>query len=191
MKWLASVAFLLLSLDAARAASVNDLVGNAAYDLKGQRIGAIEELVLDVRQGRVLYVIVDGPERYETYPIRALREDAHVDTAAAGRIARPEAENEVRFRRAGRLIGEHINAPGGPKFGVIADIQFDPASGRVEEVLVLTDRGTVGMPASVLAHGRFPPLTRFQVEQPGSTTGNKGWLRRPPSDERRSYGYEW
>ena len=191
MKWPVAAAFCLLCLGAAQAASVNDLVGNAAYDLKGQRIGVIEELVLDVREGRVLYVIVDRPEQYDTYPIRALREDAHVDTSAAGRIARPEAQNEIRLRRAGRLIGEPVNAPGGAKFGVIADIEFDPASGRVREVLVLTDRGTVGVPASVLAHGRFPPLTRFQVEQPGSTTGNKGWLRRPPSDERRSYGYEW
>ena len=191
MRWPVAVACLSLSLGAAHAASVNDLVGNTAYDLKGERIGAIEELVLDVREGRVLYVVVDGPQRYETYPIRALREDAHVDTSAAGRVARPDSENEVRFRRAGRLIGEHVSAPGGSRFGIIADIEFDPASGRVDEVLVLTDRGTVGLPASVLAHGRFPPLPRWQVEQPGSTTGNKGVIQAPPSDERRSYGYQW
>lgn len=181
----------LAAAGTAQAAAVAELVGNAAYDLRGRRIGAVEDLVIDVRAGRVLYVIVEGAERFRTYPVRALREAGRLDTALAGETAHLEGSEDPRFRRAARLIGEHVRPPGGEPFGVIADIQFDIASGEVERVIVLTDDGAIGLPPSVLAHGRFPPLTQWQVEHPSAMAGNKGFLRRPPSDERRAFHDHW
>jgi len=49
------------------------LIGAEAKDLRGAAVGTVEDLILDVRDGRVLYVIVDGRQRYFTLPIRALR----------------------------------------------------------------------------------------------------------------------
>jgi sporulation protein YlmC with PRC-barrel domain len=177
--------------NAAQAAEVADLVGNAAYDMRGERIGVVEDLVLDVRAGRVLYIIVEGPERFRIYPVRALKEANRLDTAQAGEIASLQGADDPRFRRAGRLLGEHVQPPGGEPFGVIADIEFDPGSGEVQRVIALTDDGTIGLPATVLAHGRFPPLTEWQVEHPSAVVGNKGFLRRPPSDERRALHNHW
>ena len=109
----------------------------------------------------------------------------------AGEIAHAD---EPRFRRAARLIGQPLEHPGGERIGTIADIEFDPGQGRVEHVVVSTGQGrTAHFPASVLAHGRFPPLTRWQDEHPApDDTGNLGTLRREPSSERnRLHEHRW
>lgn len=50
--------------------------------------------------------------------------------------------------------------------------------------------GVTGFPASVLAHGRFPPLTEYQVERPGPEPLEHFRVR--PSDERtRLHDPEW
>lgn len=170
------------------------LIGAEAKDLRGAAVGTVEDLIVDVRDGRVLYVIVDGPQRYFTLPIRALRARdgmARLDMQLAGEVAHTD---EPRFRRAARLIGQPLEHPGGERIGTIADIEFDPAKGRVQQVVVSTAQGgTAHFPASVLAHGRFPPLTRWQAEHPSpDASGNFGYLRREPSSERnRLHEHRW
>ena len=170
------------------------LIGVEAKDLRGAAVGTVEDLIVDVRDGRVLYVIVDAQQRYFTLPIRALSDRqgaARLDMRLAGEVAHTD---EPRFRRAARLIGQPLEHPGGERIGTIADIEFDPAQGRVEHVVVSTAQNkTAHFPASVLAHGRFPPLTRWQAEHPpADVTENRGYLRREPSDERnRLHDHRW
>jgi sporulation protein YlmC with PRC-barrel domain len=185
---------LALSLPAgALAAAAGALIGAPAQDRNGAAVGTVEDLIVDVREGRVLYVIVEAPERYLTLPVRALRTqggEAILDLSLAGEVARAR---DPRFRRAARLIGQPLENPGGERIGTIADIEFDPARGRVERVVVNVDGGKANFPPSVLAHGRFPPLTRWQVEHPSpEKAGDAGFLRREPSDERtRLHDHRW
>lgn len=152
---------------AAGAASVGALLGEPVVNQRNQRVGTVDELIIDVSGGRLVYVIVADGGRFHTLPIRAFRGEqlriAQMDLASAA--ARVESA-DVRLRRAGRLIGQPVTQPGGGEVGAIADIEFDLASGEVQRVLVQTSEGRRGMPPAVLAHGRFPPLTQWQVEHP-------------------------
>lgn len=89
------------------------LIGaEGAKDLRGAAVGTVEDLVLDVRDGRVLYVIVEAQQRYFRLPIRALHERdgaPRFDIQLAGEIAHTD---DPRFRRAqdGALPGERAGA---------------------------------------------------------------------------------
>jgi sporulation protein YlmC with PRC-barrel domain len=177
----------------ADAVAAGTLIGRPIQDLRGGAAGTVEDLIVDVRDGRVVYVIVDARERYITLPIRALHElngRVWLDTGDAGEMARTD---EPRLRRAARLIGQPLENPGDGRIGTIADIVFDPARGRVERVVVAMDDGKANFPPSVLAHGRFPPLTRWQAEHPPADfSGDPGYLRREPTDERkRLHEHRW
>jgi sporulation protein YlmC with PRC-barrel domain len=192
---LAAVLFaLVLSLPAeAGVMAAGALIGREVQDLEGGKAGTVEDLIVDVRDGRVLYVILDAGERYFTLPIHALRAEAgevSLDMSDAGELA---PADDPRLRRGARLIGQPLENPNGGRIGTIADFEFDPAKGRVERVVVAVGGGEANFPPSVLAHGRFPPLTRWQAEHPGSdASGNFGWLRREPSDERtRTHDHRW
>lgn len=179
---------------AAAAATAGALLGAPALDARGAPVGEVEELIVDVRDGRVLYVIVDSRGEFLTLPVRALRvagERAVLDMSEAGEIART---GEPHLRRAGRLIGQPLHRPGGARLGTIVDFELDPAAGRIERVLVDTDDGErVRFPPGVLAHGRFPPLTRWQADHPPAQGAeDSGFLRREPSDERqRLHEHDW
>jgi sporulation protein YlmC with PRC-barrel domain len=191
----AALLALVLSLPAeAGAMAAGVLIGAEAKDPRGAAVGTVEDLILDVRDGRVLYVIVNAQQRSFTLPIRALRERegaARLDMRLAGEIAHAD---EPRFRRGARLIGQPLEHPGGERIGTIGDIVFEPGDGGVEQVVVSTAPGTTAqLPASVLAHGRFPPLTRWQAEHPSAeAASNFGYLRREPSAERnRLHDHRW
>ena len=66
-------------------------------------------------------------------------------------------------------------------------------SDRFDRVVVAVDNGKANFPPSVLAHGRFPPLTRWQAEHPPSDfSGDPGYVRRDPSPEReRLHDHRW
>jgi sporulation protein YlmC with PRC-barrel domain len=169
----------------AQAAAVSELIGERLRDLRGETVGAVQELIVDVREGRVLYIIVEAPQRFLTLPVGALDERLRLDMSLAGSAAQLDAQADPRFRRAGRLLGQALEHTGGERIGVIRDIEFDPGSGEVERVVVHTDQGARDFPASVLAYGRFPPLTRWQAERPSPEVEDKGFVV-PPSGERRS-----
>ena len=197
MRWppLAAVLFAFaLSLPAeAGVMAAGALIGRTLQDLEGDKAGTVEDLIVDVRDGRVLYVIVDAAGRYFTLPIRALRAaggEVRLDTSDAGEIARTD---DPRLRRAARLIGQPLENPNGARIGTISDFEFDPAQGRVERVVVAVDGGEANFPPGVLAHGRFPPLPRWQAEHPSSgASGTPGWIRREASDEReRIHDHRW
>lgn len=177
----------------ARAAAVNRVLGDTVENRRGEKIGAVEELIVDVRAGRVVYVILDAHDRFYTLPVRALDERMRLNMDLTNAVAHDKSREDAKFRRAGRLIGQPVTHPGDGRIGTIADIEFEPGSGRVERVVVETDRGRRNMPPAVLAHGRFPPLTRWQVEHPPADVSERqGFVRREPSDERRRlHDHEW
>jgi sporulation protein YlmC with PRC-barrel domain len=184
--------FLLLPAFAG-AATVSGLIHDRLETLQGEPLGTVDELIVDVRAGRVAYVVIAGKERSYTVPLRALDARKRVNLDLANAVARDTSPADPRFRRAGRLVGLPVTNPGDGRIGTIADIEFDLQSGRVEQVRVSTPQGARNMPAAVLAHGRFPPLTQWQVENPSAeTSGHQGFVRREPSDERRRlHDHEW
>lgn len=190
VRWLAGLALVAASSVSA-AVTATALIGAPADSAGGKAIGAVDDLIIDADGGRVLYVIVDAQDRYYTLPMQALDLDAprpRVDMSLANALAR--AAPDVVLRRAARLIGQPLHHTGGERIGTIADIAFDAESGVVEQVLVRHEEGVTGFPASVLAHGRFPPLTEYQVERPGPEPLEHFRVR--PSDERtRLHDPEW
>lgn len=169
----------------------SELLGKPVQDAAGKPVGEVTEAIVDVRDGRLAYVVVGGPQRYTTFPIRAVREAERAgaleaDTTLANAIARSDAD-EARFARASRLVGQPLTHPGGERIGTIEDFRLDLEGGRVLEVIAQTPQGRRTLPATVLAQGNFPPLTRWQAEHPPSgAAGDSGFLRREPSRERRS-----
>jgi sporulation protein YlmC with PRC-barrel domain len=190
VRWLAGLALVAAS-SASAAVTATALIGAPADSARGKTLGAVDDLVIDVDGGRVLYVIVDAKDRYYTLPMRALDLAAarpRVDLSLANALAR--VAPDVVLRRAARLIGQPLHHTNGERIGTIVDIAFDAQSGVVEQVLVRHEDGVTGFPASVLAHGRFPPLTEYQVEHPGPEPLEHFQVR--PSDERkRLHNPEW
>ena len=187
------VAAAWLPLKEAAAAKVGSLLGDAVHNLEGVKLGEVGDFIVDVRVGRVLYVIVEGTGRSYTLPIRALDERMRIDMDLSNSLARDKSQQDPKFRRAGRLIGQPVTNPGDGRVGTIADIEFHFQSGEVEQVEVQTPEGERSLPPSVLAHGRFPPLTQWQVENPpAEVSGEQGFVRREPSDERkRLHNPQW
>ena len=82
------------------------------------------------------------------------------------------APEDPKFRRAARLIGQPMTNPGDGRTGSIADIEFDPQSGKVQQVLVRTDDGLRNMPPGV--------------------SERRGFVRREASeDRRRLHDHQW
>jgi len=189
-RWLAALALAAAS-NAAAAASASALIGAPAETERAGTLGTVDDVIVDVDGGRVLYVIIDAKDRYYTLPMRAVDLDAarpRVDLSLGNALA--QAAPELRLRRAARLIGQPLHHTGGERIGTISDIAFDAESGVVERVLVRHEDGVTSFPASVLAHGRFPPLTEYQVERPGLEPLEHFRVR--PSDERtRLHDPEW
>jgi sporulation protein YlmC with PRC-barrel domain len=190
---IAIAAFAALAAGPAAALEATSLLDRTVVDLQGETIGPVEELIVDVRAGRVVYVVIDGEQRFHTLPVGALDERLRVDMAQVNQAVRDTAPREdPRYRRARKLIGQPVTHPGDGRIGEIADIEFDVDSGRVERVVVATAAGRRNMPAAVLAHGRFPPLTRWQVEQPGERVGERmGFVRRPATERQRLHDHQW
>lgn len=187
------VAAVWLPVGPAHAAEAKNLIGKPVKALDGERLGSVEDLIVDVEGERVVYVIVHGAERFYTLPLRALDERLRLNMELANALARDASPQDAQFRRAAKLIGQPVEQPGGPRIGTITDIDFDLASGRVEQVLVTTSEGLRYMPAAVLAQGHFPPLTRWQAEHPPADVHDRqGFVRREASDERkRLHHHKW
>ena len=183
--------FLAGALVAAEAAALDatELLGSPLTSLSGEPVGTVEDLIVDTSAGRVVYLIVDRGARFATYPIGALRRQRTIDRRREGEVARFDSPEDTRFRRAARLIGQPLAHPGATqRIGTIRDFEFDTDSGQITRVVVATDEGESGFAPGVLRHGRFPPLTYWGGDYVDTQDlENLGWLRRPPSDERRRF----
>lgn len=188
---------LFLCFAEARAAAVRQLLEQPLRNAAGEPVGTLDDLIIDVDAGRVLYLVIDrGDDGYATVPVRALLGDRLVDMSEAGEIARQNAQTDARFRRASNLLGDTVMHPhpGDPtRVGTIRDIEFESRTGRVERVVLMTDEGEFGVGAGVLEHRVYPPLGRRDHDYADKEAlGERGWLRREPSDARqRLHEHEW
>jgi sporulation protein YlmC with PRC-barrel domain len=193
---LLAVVCLMAGAGAALGATASQLIGHALQNERGEPVGKVEDLIVDVRDGRVLYLIVKDNESFQTFPVRALGRDLRLNTGLAGETANLEPSSDPRFRRAAKLIGQplvHPHPGGTQRIGTISDIEFDPATGRVEYVHVSTGEGMSHFAAGVLRHGRFPPLTQWRHDYlDADELDNLGYLRREPSSERlQLHEHKW
>lgn len=180
----------------AHAAMVSKLLDQPLRNERGEPAGAVEDLIVDVRNGRVLYLVMKDEDRFQTFPVRALGEDLRLDLRLAAETANLTPSSDPRFRRAATLIGHplvHPHPGDTQRIGTISDIEFDPATGRVEYVHVATGEGVSHFAADVLRHGRFPPLTQWRTEYlDADELDNLGYLRREPSSERlQLHEHQW
>jgi sporulation protein YlmC with PRC-barrel domain len=192
----ALAAFISFIATAAGAAAASKLVGSPVSTERGNAAGTLTDLIVDVRAERVVYVIVENQQGFHTLPVRALRSDGRVDMSLAGEAARPDTEEQARYRRAAKLMGEPLVHPqpgGARRIGTIRDFVFDPGSGHIDHVIVATDQGERSFGPGVLAHGRFPPLTAWPYVYPDAEDlGHRGYVRRAPSDDRNLlHDHQW
>jgi sporulation protein YlmC with PRC-barrel domain len=182
---------LVVSIAAALAAApalgaqARQFIGQAVHDEGGARVGEVHDLILDVNEARVLYVIIQSQERYHTLPIRALDETLRLDSELAGSIAHSQAFDESRFRRAARLLGTPVSQADGPQLGTIRDFRFDPASGQIDNVLVDTVAGVRDLPASVLAQRELPAPAAAGAARAPEPDASSGFSVVPSPDRKR------
>lgn len=174
------------------AASAAALLGEHMLDEQARPAGEVTDLIVDVRDSRVLYVVLDRGNRFETIPVRALKDDGQVDLSESGEAARAREDQAARLRRASALIGQAITHPhpgNAQRIGTVADFEFQSGSGRIERVVVRTPQGERSFGPEVLAHGRFPPL---EAPRQGAYRKDEHGFDMKPSDERtRLHPHEW
>jgi uncharacterized protein YrrD len=149
----------------AHGASIEKLMGEPVQNKSGLPIGFVDDFIVDVEGGRVLYVVVDAGEHYHTLPVRAIhkvtaRNALQVDTELKGETARIDGGTSPHLRRAGRLIGDEIGLPGSNHRGTIYDVHFEPQSGIITQVVIATAEGERNFPARTLLEARIAPAMR-------------------------------
>lgn len=175
-----------LALASAQAfgAEAREFLGKPVKDRGGERVGTVHDLIVDVNDARVVYVMIESREGYHTLPIRALGEELRLNMDLSGAIARGQSLDDARFRRASALLGRPVSQADGPQIGTIRNFRFDPDSGQIEHVAVDTVAGAREFPASVLASrelaGAGPRPGRAPEEGASS-----GFTVQPSPDRRR------
>jgi len=193
-QWIAALP-LLLAMSAAQALTASNLIGRVLPDGAG-RAAEVRELIVDVRGGRVAYLLVETGGRPETLPVRALGAGLRLDFSLADEAARQREGQHPRFRRATQLLGRVLMHPGGERIGTIVDFSFDLESGRIREVRVATEQGPRELPPSALARGRYPPFTRWLAEDstreaPSARAALQGFTFRPSDERTRLHNPSW
>jgi sporulation protein YlmC with PRC-barrel domain len=164
---------LLLGLSTAAAQAVpvgaSALLGAVVLNPKGERLGAIEDLAVDVAHGSVAYAIVEyddpGALPVERRPVAladlrpALAPGRLVldPGAAAGGSARPRPG--AQLLRSSTVLGMSIEYPSGADYGVILDLGLDLETARVQHAVVRLDAGAGEPPVRDVPFSalRFPP----------------------------------
>ncbi|HEX6318099.1 MAG TPA: PRC-barrel domain-containing protein [Burkholderiales bacterium] len=116
----------------------SQLIGMEVRNRDAGTKGRIDELVVDLHNSRVHYVVLDMEHRLITEPLERLsftpgRQYAVLPNATRG-IAEPRAG--MTLARASELIGWEFENEPGVDLGVISDLSIDPQTGRVSHALV-------------------------------------------------------
>lgn len=174
MRFIASaVSTLLLALAAAPAPLVaqapqpasamkaSEIIGMAVENRDTGDTGRIGDLVVDVANSRVHFVMLDMPGPLTIQPLPALelsREGAAVKAASDWRFAAPEG---IALMRASSLVGSGFENESGARVGTITDLVLDPATGAIAFATVRLDADGERL--------REVPLDAFRI----SPRGNK------------------
>lgn len=147
---------------AAGAMNASEIVGMEITDRASGASGRIDDLVVDIANARVHFVMLDMAGPLATQPMAALRfENGRATTEAADdwRFATREG---IALMRASRLIGAGVESEGGQRLGTIAELIVEPASGDVPFALVRVEEDAQKL--------RPVPLGAFHVSKTGKLT---------------------
>ena len=146
--------------DEAPQLKATELLGMQVRDAASGAEGRIEDLVVDIANSRVHYVVIDMAARQAAVPIALLSigipsEPAILERRAQGPV---EPRAGMALARASTLIGwEFENEPGVDQ-GVITDLAVDPRTGAVAYALVRLHKVPGHLHRLELASFRMSPL---------------------------------
>jgi sporulation protein YlmC with PRC-barrel domain len=103
-----------------------------------ERLGTVAGLVVDPAGGRIASVRVGGgPAEFVSWEdLRGIGPDAVVVSAdAALRMPRPGLEERAVAGHVD-LLGKRVLTDAGEEIGTVADVEFDPETGRLTAVVV-------------------------------------------------------
>ncbi len=152
---LAFAPFVASAQQPAPAMMASEIIGLQVRDPDTGDTGRIDDLVVDVANGRVHFVVLDMPGPLVTQPLAALelgRDGARINAASDWRFAAPQG---IALMRASSLVGSSLENEGGARVGTIADLGIDPASGAIAYAAVRLDEDAQNL--------REVPLGAFQV----------------------------
>ena len=135
------------------------LIGMEVRDTLGVRAGLVRDVVLDLNNNRVHYVVVESGTHYRRLPMHAFTLPRHAGHLI---LERPEARVEAARDDAmpvpaSRLIGRSFSWPQGAPAGRVADVVLDAFWGEVAFAAVRLGEDPALRPV---------PLDAFQAGQP-------------------------
>jgi sporulation protein YlmC with PRC-barrel domain len=148
-----------------RLVSASGLLRAQVTDLRGQPVGVLRELSVDLASRSVAYAVVDfdrGPVPevgLRAVPLQAFRPGLGRDRLALDPArhldwnSQAQASAEARLLRASTLIGMPIDHPSGADYGRIFDLRIEFPGGRVSEASVALEH-----PSSVRVDVPFSAL---------------------------------
>jgi sporulation protein YlmC with PRC-barrel domain len=186
------LALLLAPATAAAApeARASELLSAPVSDPRGERIGTLGQLVIDVDNDLVRYALIERDERDFAYPFTALRRAPGggfvVDEGRTIAAAPGAASRHGRLAGAAALIGREVRFAGGDRAGEVRDLVVDLGSGEVQRVLVAYEPAMGDPLVSIpLARMRIPaddrPIVLERDVEPREASG----LSVRPSPARR------
>lgn len=172
-------------------AYASDLAGKRVVDPKGESLGRVEDLIVDVRRGAVQYAVVSFGgvaglgEKLYVFPLNAFTRGEHRDRLVlnAEREGLREAKGFNRdnwpfdppLRRSSELRGMNVKDSAGRPAGEIEDLMVHLGSGRIEHVIFARDGRKGAEPKATL------PLAAFSIEpqRGGAVVLREDAARRP------------
>lgn len=149
--------------------SATTLLGVAVTDPRGERIGAIRDLAINLDAQSVSYAIVDthdpsaGKTSLRAVPLNALRPGLARDQlvldpeAGVKRDPAAQAPRDLRMMRATTILGMPIDHPTGADYGRIEDFVVDLETGRLRHAVVRQRAGTMQVHELPFSALRFLP----------------------------------
>lgn len=115
-----------------------DVIGLPVVTAEGERLGDVEELLVNRSGRKVIGLLLSGGNALQgrrVYPYEEVRAIGDGAVVVSQRRAVLRTRRSARLNRLaadrGDLVGRRLLSPGGDDLGMIADLVFDPGTGRV------------------------------------------------------------
>jgi sporulation protein YlmC with PRC-barrel domain len=142
----------------------SELIGKRVASPEGKPLGRIEDLIVDMKGGRIPHVVLSFEEKLFVYPVNAFTRDEYRDRIVVDVERKQLAQSEGFERsnwpfqppleRASRLRGKNVKLEDGQR-GEIEDVVVNLGSGKVRGVVVAQDGRKGDEPKLTLPLGSF------------------------------------